>query len=373
MSSEILANSAPSLSATKADRDFMQQAIALAKHGLNSCAPNPRVGCVLVRDGAVVGRGWHQRAGEAHAEINALADAGDNARTATAYVTLEPCSHQGRTGPCADALIAAGISRVVYGMLDPNPEVSGAGLAKLKQAGVELLGPLLEDEARALNPGFIKRMELGQPYIRIKSAMSLDGRTAMASGESKWITAPAAREDVQKLRARSCALITGVGSVVHDDPSLTVRLGDDDRQPLRVIVDSSARCPRRAQIFEKQGRTVIACLESAEIAADDEREFWRLPERDGKVDLHALVKRLAAENCNEILVETGAELAGAFVGEALVDEFIVYIAPKFMGSHARPLFELPISTMSGHLPLIIKDIRAVGYDWRVTALPDPDS
>lgn len=364
--------------ASSEDRAHMQQALRLAERGLNSTTPNPRVGCVLVsRDGNVIAEAWHERAGEGHAEVNALAQVSGSAVGATAYVTLEPCSHQGKTGPCADALISAGVSRVVYGMEDPNPTVAGRGVQKLKDAGVEVQGALFEDQARALNPGFVKRMETGLPYVRIKSAMSVDGRTAMASGESKWITAPVARDDVQQLRARSCALITGVGSVIHDDPSLTVRLGPNDRQPLRVIVDTKLRCPREAQVLTKTGRTVIACSEIAcsekELDKNDERELWRLPEKRGRVDLNALLLRLADEGCNEILVETGAELAGAFVEEALVDEFVVYIAPKILGSQARPLFELPISTMSGNLPLIIKDIRAVGYDWRLTAIPDPDS
>lgn len=355
------------------DTLFMERAILLAQRGQHSTSPNPCVGCVLVKDNQIIGEGWHERAGEAHAEVNALSAAGEQAQSATAYVTLEPCSHQGRTGACADALIQAGIQRVVYGMQDPNPEVSGQGIAKLKAAGIEVGEPILEDAVRELNPGFIKRMETGVPYIRIKSAMSLDGRTAMASGESKWITAPAAREDVQKLRARSCALITGVESVVHDDPSLTVRIGDDARQPIRVIVDTHARCPKRAQILTKQGSTILACSEKTELPEGDTRQFWRLPEKNGRVSLPHLIRRLADEGCNEILIETGAVLAGAFVGEGLVDEFVVYIAPKFLGSEARPLFELPIKTMSGNLPLIIKDIRAVGYDWRVTAYPDPDS
>jgi diaminohydroxyphosphoribosylaminopyrimidine deaminase/5-amino-6-(5-phosphoribosylamino)uracil reductase len=195
----------------------------------------------------------------------------------------------------------------------------------------------------------------------------------MDSGESKWITAPAAREDVQHLRARSCALITGVGSVLHDDPSLTVRLGQNDRQPIRVIVDTKLRCPREAQVLTKEGKTVIACSENTPVPESDEREIWQLPERNGRVDLQALLRKLAEEGCNEVMVETGAELSGAFVQEALVDEFVIYIAPKILGSAARPLFDLPIATMSGNLPLIIKDIRAVGYDWRVTAIPDPDS
>lgn len=356
------------------DRQWMQYALGLAEKGLNSTTPNPRVGCVLVNaNGEKVGEGWHERAGEAHAERHALLNAGQAAQGSTAYVTLEPCSHQGRTGPCCDALIEAGVSRVVFAMEDPNPKVAGSGIAKLKSAGIEVAGPLLEDSARALNPGFVKLMEEGMPYIRIKSAMSLDARTAMASGESKWITAPAAREDVQRLRARSCALITGVGSVIHDDPSLTVRIGDNDRQPLRVIVDTQARCPQQAQVLDKRARTVIACSEKHRKTAGDDREYWYLPEKSGRVDLRALIRKLADEGCNEILVETGAELAGAFVAEGLVDEFIIYIAPKLMGSSARPLFELPITTMSGNLPLIIKDIRAIGYDWRITAIPDPDS
>lgn len=360
---------------TSSDHLHMQRAFVLAEKGRNSTTPNPCVGCVLVSEaGEVLAEGWHEKAGEPHAEINALAKLSDHsAQGCTAYVSLEPCSHHGRTGPCADALIQAGIRRLVYGMLDPNPEVAGRGLEKLRQAGVDVSGPLLEEQARELNPGFIKRMALGLPYIRIKSAMSLDGRTAMASGESKWITAPAAREDVQRLRARSCALVTGVGSVVHDDPSLTVRLGEGDRQPLRVIVDTHVRCPARAQILEKKGRTIIACSDATELAADDSREFWLLPTRDGRVDLRALIEKLVDIGCNEILVETGAELAGAFVNQALVDEFVIYIAPKLLGSTARPLFSLPIETMSGNLPLIIKDIRAVGYDWRITAIPDPDS
>ncbi len=356
------------------DIELMQLALRLAERGLNTTTPNPRVGCVLVdAHGAVVGSGWHQRAGQAHAEVRAIEDAGAAAHEATAYVTLEPCSHHGKTGPCCEALIAAGISRLVYAMEDPNPQVAGEGLRRLRAAGIDVLGPLLEDRARELNVGFIKRMEQGLPYIRVKSAMSLDARTAMASGESKWITAPAAREDVQALRARSCALVTGVNSVIHDDPSLTVRLGDDDRQPLRVIVDTHARCPASAQVLEKAGRTVIACSEAATVKTADEREYWRLPEKAGRVSLLHLVKRLADEGCNELLVETGAVLGGAFVAEGLVDEFIVYIAPKLLGSSARPLFEVPIQTMSGNLPLIIKDMRAVGYDWRITAIPDPDS
>lgn len=349
---------------------IMQRAIELARKGMNTTTPNPRVGCVIVQGDEIVGEGWHQVAGEPHAEIHALRQAGDKARGACVYVTLEPCSHQGKTGPCAEALIEAGIGQLVYGMEDPNPQVSGRGIELLKAAGIEVSGPLLEDEARALNPGFIKRVQEGLPYIRIKTAMSLDARTAMASGESKWITSPPARADVQLLRARSCAVITGVDSVIHDDPAMTVRLSDDDRQPLRVIVDTHGRCPARAEMFKLPGRTVIATAG----AMVEGRECWTLPLRDGRADLRVLMKKLAQEEgCNEVLVETGATLAGAFVGRGLVDEFIAYIAPKLLGSDARPMFDLPIRTMSGALPLIIQDIRAVGCDWRLTAVPDPDS
>lgn len=359
------------------DRDMMAEALRLARRGLNTTTPNPRVGCLIVAgggdtgEGDIVGRGYHRRAGEAHAEINALAEAGERALGADVYVTLEPCSHQGKTGPCTVALVAAGVKRVVYGMEDPNPQVAGSGLALLEQAGIAVEGPLLEEAARALNPGFVKRMTRGLPYVRCKMAMSLDGRTAMASGESKWITGPAARRDVQSWRARSCAIVTGVDSVIRDDPALTVRLGENDRQPWRVIVDTRGRCPAAAQMLDQPGKTIIACGEAAPAPAA--RDAWRLPLKQGRVDLRALLRRLAEEGCNEVLVETGATLAGAFVAEGLVDEFLFYLAAKLMGSDARPLFALPIAKMSGQLSLVIEDIRAVGEDWRITARPDPDA
>lgn len=357
--------------------DLMLRAIRLAEKGMNSTTPNPRVGCVIVSpEGDIVGEGYHLRAGEAHAEVNALTQAGELARGATAYVTLEPCSHQGKTGPCAEALIAAGVAKLVYGMEDPNPLVSGRGLEKLEDAGIEVIGPVQELAAIELNPGFIKRMRLKRPFIRIKMAMSLDGRTAMASGESKWITGPAARQDVQKMRARSCAIVTGVESVIHDDPALTVRLDADSRQPLRVIVDSKGRCPQKADILAQAGTTVIACDEDLEPglreADPSARVYWPMPMRKDRVDLVALVNRLAAEGCNEILVESGATLAGAFIARGLVDEIVVYMAAKLMGSEARPLFDLPIGKMSSLLSLSISDVRAVGPDWRITAVPDPE-
>lgn len=357
------------------DRQHMTRALELAARGLNTTSPNPRVGCVIVAaDGRLLGEGWHQRAGEAHAEVNAL-DAivgSDSTSGATAYVTLEPCSHQGRTGPCAVALVAAGVARVVYAMEDPNPAVAGRGLEILRDAGIQVDGPLMEEEARNLNPGFIKRMQTGMPMVRCKLAMSMDGRTAMESGESKWITGPSARQDVQRLRARSCAIITGVDSVLLDDPLLTVRLPDSERQPLRVIVDTHLRVKPSAEIFTQEGRTIVATCAKDRIAASG-FECWLLPEKDGRVDLHELLKRLAAEGCNEILLETGATLAGAFVRKGFVDEFWVYMAAKFMGSAARPLLGFPIDTMGAALELSIQDVRAVGPDWRIISIPDPEA
>ncbi len=360
------------MSFTSIDRQTMIRALHLAELGLNTTTPNPRVGCVLAdSDGTVLAEGYHRKAGEPHAEVIALDNAADKAKGATAYITLEPCCHQGRTGPCSDALIKAGVTRVVYAMEDPNPRVAGQGLARLRQAGIEVDGPLMEEAARTLNPGFIKRMTVGLPFVRLKMAMSLDGRTAMKSGESKWITGPSARQDVQRLRARSCAILTGVGSVIQDNPALTVRLDELSRQPLRVIVDSQVKSPLEAEIFTLPGRTVIACCDAG-AGAKSQFEAWVLPERAGRVDLEALLRKLAEEGCNEVLIETGATLAGAFVGLGLVDEFVIYMAAKLLGSEARPLFDLPIGTMSGRLPLTVQDIRAVGDDFRITATPDPE-
>lgn len=366
------------------DRAYMARALQLAEKGLYSTMPNPRVGCVLVKDGAVVGEGWHRFAGEGHAEVNAIAAAGGLAQGATAYVTLEPCSHSGKTGPCCEALIVAGIARVVFGMEDPNPLVAGRGLERLEQAGVEVVGPVLEKEAWDLNPGFIKRMVSGRPYVRCKMAMSMDGRTAMASGESKWVTGPAARADVQGLRARSCAIVTGIGSILHDDSSLNVRpeemtVADVElaaaRQPLRVVLDSKQRLPKDAKVIQSLAGLLVV---SAQQLADPELlavgvEQVSLPGLDGRVDLVALLQLLAEKQCNEVLVEAGAQLAGAFLRRGLLDEVIIYMAPKLMGSEARPLFELPIQAMSAQLPMTITDIRAVGNDWRITARPDPEA
>lgn len=365
------------LSISAFDQQMMIRALQLAEKGLNTTTPNPRVGCVIVNDKKdIVGEGFHAQCGQDHAEILALGDAGESARGGTAYVTLEPCCHQGKTPPCASALIEAGIKRVVYGMEDPNPRVSGTGLEQLENAGIAVDGPVEEEAARDLNKGFIKRMTRGLPYVRIKSAMSVDGRTAMESGESKWITGPRARADVQLLRARSCAIISGVESIIHDDPALTVRLGEGDRQPLRVIVDTHGRCPAKAQALDGGSRTIIACSENTDIKKDAlselSREHWPLPERHGRVSLYHLMRRLAEEGCNEVLVESGAVLSGAFLAAGMVDELIIYMAPKLMGAKARPLFDLSINKMISSLPLTITDIRAVGPDWRITAYPDPD-
>jgi diaminohydroxyphosphoribosylaminopyrimidine deaminase / 5-amino-6-(5-phosphoribosylamino)uracil reductase len=364
------------------DSVHMARAQRLAERGLYTTMPNPRVGCVLVKDGEVLAEGWHRRAGEAHAEADALARAGASAQGATAYVTLEPCSHTGRTGPCCDALIAAGVNRVVFGMEDPNPKVAGRGLEKLRSAGIEVCGPLLEDEARALNPGFIKRMEQGRPLVRCKLAMSLDGRTAMASGESKWVTGRRSREDVQRLRARSCAIISGIETVLRDRAALTVRANElqlDDaefiaqRQSLRVILDSRLRLPLDAPLLEHPGPILLVHAGAADPGGwPAQVETLALPGANQRIDLSALLAELARRECNEVLVEAGAVLAGAFLARGLLDELIVYMAPKLLGSSARPLFDLPLEKMSGHLPLKIQDIRALGQDWRITACPDPE-
>lgn len=366
------------------DSRMMARALQLAYKGLYTTEPNPRVGCVLVRDGEIVGEGWHARAGEGHAEVNALAQAGAQARGATAYVTLEPCSHTGKTPPCADALIEAGVARVVAAMQDPNPLVAGKGLARLRQAGLEVECGLQEAEARALNPGFIKRMQTGMPYVRVKLAMSLDGRTAMASGESQWITGPDARSDVQRLRARSGAVISGADAVLLDDSALTVRAAElglpeaeaaaaAASQPLRVLVDGRLRVPLENRLFREPGPLLVACkllrgrVQGYVFAG---AELLTLPDKTQEyVDLKALLQELAKRGCNEVLVESGAGLAGAFVNAGLVDELVVYMAPRLLGSQARPLLDLPFEKMAEAMQLEVTDMRVVGRDWRITARP----
>ena len=357
---------------THGDLDSMNRALQLAELGMYTTTPNPRVGCVIVAEnGDRVGDGYHLRAGEGHAEVNALTMAGLKARGATAYVTLEPCNHQGRTGPCSQALIDAGITEVVYGMQDPNPLVAGQGLQRLRDAGITVRGPLLEEQAKDLNPGFIKRMLTGRPYVRCKLAMSLDGRTAMASGESHWITGTHAREDVQKLRARSCSIITGAGTVLADDPALTVRspaLGENPRQPLRVVVDSQLRTPLSATILNTPAHTTFACAQ--EVSEHGKALVWPLRQHNTtQVDLRALIEKLGDKQHNEVLIEAGPTLAGAFLQTGLIDEIVVYMAGKLMGSTGKPLFELPISEMSNNIELDIVNIQPVGPDWRIIAYP----
>lgn len=367
------------------DARHMARALELARKGVYSTHPNPRVGCVVVRDGETVGEGWHVQAGGPHAEVHALRQAGDRARGATAYVTLEPCSHHGRTPPCADALVAAGVARVVVAMQDPNPQVAGQGLERLRQAGIAVTCPLLATEARALNPGFLKRMEHGQPYIRVKLAMSLDGRTAMASGESQWITGPAARSAVQRLRAQSSAVLTGADSVIADGARMTVRaaeLGLDAetvelatrRTPLRILIDGRLRVPLDAPFFQAGPALVVTCADAAAHPqyAQGGHELLSLRGDDGQVDLLKLSIELARRGINEVLVEAGASLAGAFAKQGLVDEYQLFIAAKFMGSTARPLLDWPLERMSEAAPLQIIEMTAVGDDWRVIAVPAPN-
>ena len=366
---------------TVLDAHYMARALELARKGHYTTHPNPRVGCVIVRDGQIVGEGWHERTGEPHAEVHALRAAGDKARGATAYVTLEPCSHHGRTPPCADALVHAGLARVVAAMQDPNPAVAGRGMQRLSQAGIATESGVLEGEARKLNEGFLKRMEHGLPFVRVKLAMSLDGRTAMESGESQWITGPAARSAVQRLRAQASVVLTGADTVLADNARLTVRadeLGLDaeqtalamSRPPLRVLIDGRLRVPLDAPFFKAGPALVATCMAIEEQYANGP-ECLIVAGEDGLVDLRKLLVELAARGVNEVLVEAGPRLAGAFAQQGLVDEFQIFIAGKFLGSSARPLLDWPLAQMKDAPALKITDIRAVGDDWRVTAIPVP--
>ncbi|MGB5637480.1 MAG: bifunctional diaminohydroxyphosphoribosylaminopyrimidine deaminase/5-amino-6-(5-phosphoribosylamino)uracil reductase RibD, partial [Sedimenticolaceae bacterium] len=333
----------------------------------------------------IVGEGWHRKTGEPHAERNALIAAGEAARGATAYVTLEPCSHHGRTPPCAQGLIEAGVARVVAAMSDPNPLVAGRGMVMLREAGIETGVGLLEADAEALNPGFLARMRHARPYVRCKLAMSLDGRTAMASGESQWITAEAARRDVQYLRARSSAILTGVGTVLADDPSMNVRLSVEElhgvegagdlRQPLRVVLDTRLRTPPRARLLSLPGDTLFVCGEGAPAETELElrgagADVLRLPQLGGRIDLPALLVALADRGMNEILIEAGATLAGSALLAGLVDELVVYLAPQLLGHAARALVNLPgLERLDERIELQFGDVRRVGPDLRVTLIP----
>ena len=355
------------------DAFFMARAIYLAKKGRYTTDPNPRVGCVLVRDNVVIGEAWHVKAGLGHAEVEALKNVQD-AKGSTAYVTLEPCSHHGKTPPCSDALIKAGVTRVVAAMQDPNPQVSGRGLEKLRAAGIDVSSGLLQDGAQKINRGFIKRMTENRPFVRSKLAMSLDGRTAMASGESKWITSAEARADVHRLRAESSAILTGINTVLADDPALNSRVAWDVVQPVRVVLDSRLQMPVTARMATLEGRSLILTCSPDESKRQKLQaagfEVYRLPENDGHLDLHAVMNFLAQQQINELLVEAGSVLNGALLAEGLVDEWVLYMAPCILGDQGRGLFHLPgLQNMAEKKTLNLLDVRQVAGDLRLTFEP----
>ena len=353
-----------------ADRALMARALALAARGLYTTSPNPRVGCVVARGADVLGEGWHERAGLPHAERLALDDArarGHDPRGATVYVTLEPCNHQGRTPPCVDALIDAGVGRVVAAMTDPNPAAAG-GAARLRAAGIAVESGLLADEARELNPGFVSRMTRGRPWVRVKIAASLDGRSALANGQSRWITGPEARADGHAWRARACAILTGIGTVRDDDPELTVREVPTTRQPLRIVVDRHAETPPHAKVLAGGNALVVTARDvNAEWPAGT--RTLALPDPDGRVDLHALMHELALNGVNELHVEAGARLNGALLDAGLVDEIVCYLAPSLLGDPARGLFQraAPLEDLAARTPLSIASVDRVGADLRIVA------
>ncbi len=349
----------------------MARALQLAERGLYTTTPNPRVGCVIARDGAVAGEGWHERAGGPHAEIVALHAAGDRARGATAYVTLEPCHHHGRTPPCDEALIAAGVVRVVVAMPDPDPRTSGQGSARLQAAGITVETGVLENEARAVNRGFVSRVTRGRPWARMKIAASLDGRTALMNGKSQWITGEAARSDGHHWRARACAVLTGIGTVRDDDPRLTVRAVATSRQPLRVVIDSRLELPPRARILEGGG-VLIACAaaDPAKTARlqDAGAEIVAMPNTAGKVDLPALMQELGRRGINELHIEAGHKLNGSLLNEGCVDELLLYLAPCLIGDRARGMADLPeLADLAARHALRIDELRMIGGDIRILA------
>jgi diaminohydroxyphosphoribosylaminopyrimidine deaminase/5-amino-6-(5-phosphoribosylamino)uracil reductase len=356
-----------------ADSAFMARALRLAERGIYTAHPNPMVGCVLVRDGAIVGEGWHQRAGEAHAEINALAAASEKARGATAYLTLEPCSHQGKTPPCAPALVEAGVGEVVIAMQDPFPAVSGDGVAALEAAGITVRSGLMQAAAEALNAGFLSRVRHGRPFVRLKVACSIDGAIAMKSGESQWITGPEARGDVQRLRARSGAILTGIGTVLADDPALTVRDADIEnrgRQPIRAVLDSRLRMPLSAGMLAMPGETLLYCADDAgqKPLLDAGARVVRVNRARGTLDVQEVLADLAEREVNEVLVEAGPAVSGHLLSRRLVDELVIYKAPHIMGSETKPMFTTPEWTrLADRLALDIVDLRQVGKDIRITA------
>jgi diaminohydroxyphosphoribosylaminopyrimidine deaminase/5-amino-6-(5-phosphoribosylamino)uracil reductase len=355
------------------DCAHMARALRLAERGQYAAHPNPMVGCVLARDDVIVGEGWHEVAGEAHAEINALAAAGDSARGSTAYVTLEPCVHHGKTPPCVEALVSAGVSDVVVALEDPFPQIAGRGLAALKKAGVGIRVGLMQSSAEQLLTGFLSRITRGRPFVRLKMASSLDGGIAMSSGESQWITGPEARADVQRLRARSGAVMTGIGTILADDPSLTVRdstIDSHGKQPLRVVLDNSLRMPLSAEMLAPPGKTLVYCIddEKREPLVAAGAEVIKVAASSGMVGVPAVLVDLAEREVNDVLVEAGPTLAGSLISAGLVDELIIYQAPHIMGSETMSMFDTPAWTeLANRKSLDISDVRRVGADTRITA------
>lgn len=353
------------------DNEWMARALQLARRGLYTTTPNPRVGCVIVRDGTVVGEGWHERAGAPHAEVNALAAAAERARGATAYVTLEPCHHHGRTPPCDDALIAAGVARVVVAMRDPDPRTAGRGLERIIQAGVAVASGVLEPEARELNIGFVSRLTRGRPWVRMKIAASLDGKTALLNGKSRWITGEAARSDGHHWRARACAVLTGIGTVRDDDPQLTVRAVETPRQPRRVVVDSRLETPLTARVLAGGGTLIVCAVEDKTKIGqlqDLGAEVIVMPNAAGKVELPALMQELGRREINELHVEAGSKLNGSLINEDCVDELLVYFAPCLIGDRARGMADLPeLADLGGRRALTIGETCMVGSDLRILA------
>jgi diaminohydroxyphosphoribosylaminopyrimidine deaminase/5-amino-6-(5-phosphoribosylamino)uracil reductase len=370
----------------KTHEQYMALALEQASYGQLIARPNPAVGCVLVKDNKVVGAGYTQEASGPHAEVMAIRAADDMAGGTTAYVTLEPCSHYGRTPPCSLGLIAAGVSRLVYGCQDPNPQVAGQGLAQLRAANIEVIGPVMRTECEASNRGFLQRMATNKPYVINKMAMSLDGRTAMESGESQWITGPEARAQVHLLRAQSCAVITGIGSVLRDDPSMNVRPDElalagvplatvkRIKQPLRVVLDSQLRMPASAKLLQQHGSVLIITCESdpqkhQELIGAGAEVVVCAADENGKVDLASVLRLLGQRQCNQVMVEAGAGLSGAFLQAGLTDDLVVFMAPKLLGNKAKALFNLPFDVMAQAYELDIKEISQVGCDWRIDATP----
>jgi len=365
---------------TDFDRFAMNRALVLAARGLETTQPNPRVGCVVVQGTKIIGEGWHKRAGEAHAEVAALAAvraAGLQLAGTTVYVTLEPCSHHGRTPPCVEALIAAGVARVVYAVQDPNPQVSGQGAQALRQAGIAVESGLMEAEAVDLNIGFMKRMTYGRPWVRLKLAMSLDGRTALANGDSQWITGEAARTDVQHWRARSSAVMTGVGTILADDPRLDVRLQPENPeeepwQPLRVVLDTRLRTPVDSRLFTTGGEVLILTQDATRGAVFAEMGVTveAIPAAAGRLDLVAVIDRMGELEVNELLVEAGPTLSGELLQQGLVDELLLYMAPKLLGPHGLPLVDLPkLNDLQDALGFTVAGVQRLEDDLRLRLRP----